>query len=105
MKRWQIVVLIVVLGIAGAGLAVFRFFMPYDLETELAAARAQGIPTSYKEMRRAPVPPAQDAAGDYTRAWAIKKKRDFTVHERDVLDGQPLLVGLKVGPFERHDLN
>lgn len=86
MKRWQVMFLIIGAVLFCAGLGVIRYYIPYDLNSELAAARAQGIPTSFSEMKRPPVPPSQDAAADYERAWAIQRKHDFTEHESDLID-------------------
>lgn len=98
MKRWHIAVGLIVLGVFGAGVSVIRFFMPYSLESELASARAQGIPTSLKEMHLPPIPPEQDAAPYYEKAWAIQKKNDFSEHEYELLD--KLKARMPVNPAE-----
>lgn len=86
MKRWQIVLIVmfVVIGLAGYGLLLH--FMPYRLETELAEARRQGIPTSAREVRLPVIPPGQDAAPLYERAWALEKSSGFSKDEKTLLD-------------------
>jgi hypothetical protein len=76
--------MIAVLGLAGRG--VLRYYVPYGLETELAAARRQGIPTSSQEVRLPSIPPDQDAAPLYARAWALEGRLAFTRREGTLME-------------------
>lgn len=85
MSRWKIVVAVVVLLLIIAGIEAIRFLIPYDLHTEVASARAQGIPTSFAEIGLPAVPASQDASADYDRAWAIRLRIDFTSREYNLI--------------------
>lgn len=67
MKRWQVVVLVIVVALGLAGVGVARFLMPYTLEDEMRFARAHGVATTADECFP-PIPPGQDARPDYDRA-------------------------------------
>jgi hypothetical protein len=72
MRRWHFVVLIIVVVIGLSGVGVARLIMPYQVDEEIRIARAQGIPTSYAECVQ-PVPASQDAAPYYDRAHKLSK--------------------------------
>ena len=72
MKRWQIVALVIVVVLGLSGMGVARFLMPYELEDEIKLARAQGVPTTVAECYPV-IPPDQDAVPDYERAEGLVK--------------------------------
>lgn len=64
MKRWKTVVLVIIVALGLSGVGVSRYLVPYQLEDEIKAAKAQGVATSFAELVR-PVPRDQDAGPDY----------------------------------------
>lgn len=62
MKKWQMVVMALILVLTFSVVVLDRWLHPYDLRRELAAARAAGIATTPAEFQRKIPPPEQDAA-------------------------------------------
>lgn len=62
MKKWHFIVIIVSVALGAGLLMLDRWLHPYDLATELAAARAAGIATTPAGLKPAIPPPGQDAA-------------------------------------------
>lgn len=107
MKRWQVVLLVLMAVLALSGVGLARYLMPYKLEDEIKLARAQGVATTVAECLPR-VPPSQDAWPDYELA----NKLDDDFWTPDLEHARTALTS-KTGPtpaelaklrrvFERH---